>query len=67
MGDVGEGPGVDKHWCALQQLEGHMNMLEAFQRANSQELNPLRPPPGLPKKGLEFFHGTVIKSKKNLG
>lgn len=33
MGDVGEGPGVDKRWSALQQLEGRMNTLEAFQRA----------------------------------
>lgn len=41
MGDVGEGPGVDKHWCALQQLEGCMNTLEALQRAN------------LKKKGLK--------------
>lgn len=26
MGDVGERPGVDKHWCALQQLEAHTNI-----------------------------------------
>lgn len=30
MGNVGEGPGVDKHWCALQQLEGRTNMQQAF-------------------------------------
>lgn len=57
MGDVGEGPGVDKHWCALQQLEGCMNMLEAFQRANFQK-----------KKGLKSsFMAQLSGSKKHPG
>lgn len=58
MGDVGEGPSVDKHWCALQQLEGCMNTLEAFQRAKL---------PKKKKRTQEFFHGTVIGSKKHPG
>lgn len=26
MGDVGEGPGMDKHWCALKQTWGHSKL-----------------------------------------
>ena len=28
MGDIGEGPSMDKHWCTLQQLEGHTDCQE---------------------------------------
>lgn len=52
MGDVGEGPGVDKHWCALQQLDRHMNKLEAFSKSQLAATQPSAPP-RLPEKGLE--------------
>ena len=43
MGDVGKGPGVDKHWRTLQQLEGHTNMQEELRKhGNPRQLTRSR-------------------------
>lgn len=62
MGDVGKGPSMDKHWCTLQQLEGHTNMQEELRKKETQTCS--NSPNYVLIRNKRLFHTTLDMFKK---
>lgn len=40
MGDIGEGPGMDKHWCTLKKKTGGTQVREELRKGEGQQFTP---------------------------